>query len=340
MESSVREPGQTSGNTAARVAGKQQAREESRTAVIAAIVANLAIAAMKFVAAAVSGSSAMLSEGIHSLVDTGDGVLLWMGMRRSRRPADAQHPFGHGKELYFWVLVVAVLVFAVGGGMSAYEGIIHLVHPHPSHHGGWIYLVLGAAFLFEGISWLFAWRGFKRERGHRGFWETVSTSKDPSTFAILFEDSAALAGIVAAFLGVWLSSRLGSTIPDAVASIVIGGILMVTASLLARATLRLLIGESADPQTVAMIRRLAAEDPAVERVGRVLTVHFGPDNVLAQIELFFARHLGAEEVARSIDRIQRQLKQAEPTLTHVFIEAESLAALGRGPILEPVPSEH
>jgi cation diffusion facilitator family transporter len=303
--------------------------EESRIAIFAAIIANLAIAAVKFVAAAVSGSSAMLSEGIHSLVDTGNGLLLWLGVRRSRRPADARHPFGHGKELYFWNLVVAVLVFAVGGGMSAYEGIIHLINPHPANPGAWIYLVLGAAFLFESTSWLFAWRGFRRERAGRGVWETVATSKDPSSFAILFEDTAALAGILAAFAGIWLSRRLASPIPDAVASIVIGAILMATASLLARATLRLLIGESADPQVVAEIRRVAAEDAAVERVGRVWTVHFGPENVLAQIELFFARQLGAEDVARAIDRLQRRIKETDPTLTHVFIEAESLAALGR-----------
>ncbi|HET6150957.1 MAG TPA: cation diffusion facilitator family transporter [Polyangia bacterium] len=303
--------------------------EESRIAIFAAIVANLAIAAVKFVAAAVSGSSAMLSEGIHSLVDTGNGLLLWLGVRRSRRPADARHPFGHGKELYFWNLVVAVLVFAVGGGMSAYEGIIHLINPHPASPGAWIYLVLGAAFLFESTSWLFAWRGFRRERAGRGVWETVGASKDPSTFAILFEDTAALAGILAAFAGIWLSRRLASPIPDAVASIVIGAILMATASLLARATLRLLIGESADPRIVAEIRRVAAEDAAVERVGRVWTVHFGPENVLAQIELFFARQLGAEDVARAIDRLQRRIKETDPTLTHVFIEAESLAALGR-----------
>jgi cation diffusion facilitator family transporter len=304
-------------------------REESRIAILAAIAANLAIAAIKFVAAALSGSSAMLSEGIHSLVDTGDGVLLWLGVRRSRRPPDERHPFGHGKELYFWNLVVAVLVFAVGGGMSAYEGILHLINPHPANPGAWVYLVLGVAFVFEGTSWLFAWRSFQREREGRGVWETIGSSKDPTSFAILFEDSAALAGILTAFLGIWLSHRLRSPIPDALASIVIGAILMTTASLLARATRRLLIGESADPAIVAEIRRVAGEDPAVERVGQVWTVHFGPENVLAQIELFFAGRLSAEEVARAIDRLQRRIKQTNPALSHVFIEAESQAALGR-----------
>src|ERR1051325_1312598 len=228
-----------------------------RVAILAAIFANLAIAAVKFFAAALSGSSAMISEGIHSLVDTGDGVLLWLGVRRSQRPPDDQHPFGHGKELYFWNLVVAVLVFAVGGGMSAYEGILHLLNPHQAHHTVVTYVVLGAAFVFEGTSWLFAWRSFRHEREGRGVWETIETSKDPSSFAILFEDSAALIGIVVAFAGVWSSQHWGSPIPDALASMVIGALLMATASLLARATLRLLIGESAAPETIERIRRLA-----------------------------------------------------------------------------------
>ena len=304
--------------------------EESKTVVFAAIAANLAIAAMKFVAAALSGSSAMLSEGIHSLVDTGDGVLLWVGMVRGKKPPDRTHPFGHGKELYFWTLIVGVLIFAVGGGMSAYEGIIHLLNPRPAHHGNWIYLVLAGSFAFEGGSWLFAWRNFKRERAGRGIWETISSSKDPSSFAILFEDSAALAGLVMAALGVWLSQRLGTPIPDAVASIVIGAILMVTAGLLVQATLRLIVGESADPETVAGIRRAAAEDAAVRGVGRILTVHFGPENIVAQIELFFARDLGAEEVAQAIDRIQRRLKSEEPMLKHIFIEAEASPPPARG----------
>jgi cation diffusion facilitator family transporter len=300
--------------------------EESKTAVFAAIAANLAIAAMKFVAAALSGSSAMLSEGIHSLVDTGDGVLLWVGMVRGKKPADSVHPFGHGKELYFWTLIVGVLIFAVGGGMSAYEGIVHLINPRPSHHGNWIYLVLAGSFVFEGISWLFAWRNFTREREGRGIWETISASKDPTSFAILFEDSAALIGLVVAALGVWLSQRMGTPIPDALASIVIGVVLMVTAALLVQATLRLIVGQSADPETVGTIRRAAAEDAAVKGVGRVMTVHFGPENVVAQIELFFTRDLAAEEVAQAIDRIQRRLKSEEPMLKHIFIEAEASPA--------------
>jgi cation diffusion facilitator family transporter len=283
---------------------------------------------MKFVAAALSGSAAMLSEGIHSLVDTGDGVLLWIGVRRSRRAPDELHPFGHGKELYFWTLVVAILIFAGGGGMSVYEGITHLMRRGLIEHAGWSYAVIGGSALFEGLSWTVSWRQFRRERGRRGVWETIGASKDPTTFAVLFEDSAALLGLVVAFGGIWLGRALRSAWPDAMASILIGVILMSAAVLLARATLRLLIGQSADRETVRSIRAVAAEEPAVEQVGRVLTVHYGPEDVVAQIELYFRRDLPAEEVARAIDRLQERLRRRHPTLKHVFVEAQSLAALG------------
>jgi cation diffusion facilitator family transporter len=250
-------------------------------------------------------------------------------MNRSQRPPDELHPFGHGKELYFWTLVVAVLVFAVGGGMSMYEGILHLAHPEPATHGVWTYVVLGGAAVFEGTSWVFAWRSFNRERRARGVWETVTTGKDPTAFAVLFEDSAALVGLAVAFGGVWLSATLRSPIPDAIASILIGVILMVIATLLVRATLRLLVGQSADPAMVASIRETAGGDGAVQRVGRVLTVHFGPETVLAAVELSFSPDLNAEAIATAIDRIQRALKQRCPALRHVFLEAESLADVAR-----------
>jgi cation diffusion facilitator family transporter len=305
---------------------------ESRPAVIGAIVANLAIAVMKFVAAALSGSSAMISEGIHSLVDTGDGLLLFVGMRRSQRPPDDLHPFGHGKELYFWTLVVAVLVFAVGGGMSAYEGILHLIRPRAATHATWTYVVLSGALLFEGVSWTIAWRVFQRQRGRRRVWEVIATGKDPSVFAVLFEDSAAILGLLVALSGVFLSHQLDSPIPDGIASVAIGAILMVTAALLVRATLRLLVGQSADPELVRAIREQVWRDPMVRSVGRILTVHFGPDTIVVQIEIGFASGLGSEEVAGAIDRIQRGLTRAHPSLKHVFLEAERLADLARAPV--------
>jgi cation diffusion facilitator family transporter len=297
--------------------------EGSRKAVAFAIAANVCIAVLKFAAAAVTGSSAMLSEGIHSVVDTGDGVLLFVGMRRARMPADEKHPFGHGKEIYFWTLVVAILVFAVGGGMSVFEGITHLLQPHPVENARWSYIVLAGSAVFEGTSWAVAWRQFRRERRARGVWETVATSKDPTTFAVLFEDTAALAGLTAAFAGVALGQALRSPVPDAIASMVIGVILMATAAVLVKATLRLLVGQSADRETLEGIGAVARADPAVKQVGRVVAVHFGPHDIVAHVELVFDPQMRADQVATTVDGLQRRLRERFPDLQSVLVEAEA-----------------
>src|SRR6266478_7681458 len=205
---------------------------ESRTAIFAAIAGNLAIAATKLVAAFFTGSSAMLSEGIHSLVDTGNGGLLLLGFRKSRKPPDANHPFGHGKELYFWSLVVAILIFALGGGMSVYEGATHLTHPH-AYDPTWNYIVLGFALVFEGFSFYFAYKAFRSEMGRAGILATIRASKDPTTFTVLFEDTAALLGLIVAFLGIYLGHLLNNPYLDGVASIIIGVILAAVAGFLA-----------------------------------------------------------------------------------------------------------
>src|ERR1041384_2476071 len=238
---------------------------ESKVAIFAAIAANFAIAITKFVAAFFSGSSAMLSEAIHSLVDTGNGALLLVGLRQSQKPPDDTHPFGHGKELYFWPLIVAILVFSLGGGMSVYEGITHLVHPH---HGDptWSYVVLGLAFAFESVSAFLAYRAFRKELKGAGVLETIKRSKDPTTFTVLFEDSAALAGLIVAFLGILLGDLLENPYLDGIASIVIGAILATVAVFLAYETKGLLIGEGVDPQTLASVRSIAAEDDAIHKV--------------------------------------------------------------------------
>jgi len=297
--------------------------EESAKTVAFAIAANVAIAVLKFIAAAVTGSSAMLAEGIHSLVDTADGVLLFVGLRRGRLPADEEHPFGHGKEVYFWTLVVAILVFAVGGGMSVFEGITHLIAPRRLTNPIWSYAVLLGSIVFEGISWRVAWRQFQRERGGRGIWETIEDSKDPSSFAVLFEDSAALLGLVVATAGITLELLLRSSIPDAMASIAIGLILMGAAVTLARATQSLLVGETADRKVIDGIRRIASADADVARTGRVLAVHFGPHEIVAQLQLVFDPRLRAEEVAKAIDRLQRALRDRYPDLKSISVEAES-----------------
>jgi cation diffusion facilitator family transporter len=225
----------------------------SKKVIFAAIGGNLAIAVMKFVAAAFNGSSAMLSEGIHSLVDPGNGLLPLLGFRLSRQPADASHPFGYGKDLYFWMLIVAVLIFAVGGGMSMYEGISHLFHPNPLTNPLWNYVVLGSAIVFEGFVWVIAFKAFRAVQGGQSLWQAVRTSKDPTTFAVLFEDTAALLGLLVALLGVYFGHQFDNPYLDGTASIVIGLILAVVAMLLAYESKGLLVGESADTQAVAGI---------------------------------------------------------------------------------------
>ena len=296
---------------------------ESKTAILAAIAGNLAIAATKLTAAFFTGSSAMLSEGIHSLVDTGNGWLLLLGSRKSQKPADANHPFGHGMELYFWSLVVAILVFALGGGMSVYEGVTHLSHPQV-HHSIWNYLVLGFAIIFEGVSFYFAYQAFRKEMGSQGVLETIRTSKDPTTFTVLFEDTAALLGLGVAFLGIFLGQLLNNPYLDGVASIVIGAILAVVAGFLAFESKGLLIGEGVDPKTLASIRSLAGDDPAVAEVRKSLTMHFSPNEVLLTLDIRFKKHLRAEGIAAAVNRLEKKIRDQHPEIKHIFIEAKSL----------------
>ena len=260
---------------------------ESKNAVIAAILGNMAIAVIKFIAGFITGSSAMISEGIHSVVDTGNGGLLFYGLKRGARPPDEQHPFGHGAEVYFWSLIVAVSIFGIGGGMSIYEGITHIQHPAELESPTINYIVLALAFVFESISFSVAWKTFKRSKKGRNTITAIRHSKDPSLFTVLFEDTAALVGLVVAFVGVFLSHQLNAPVLDGTASIVIGCILVVAALWLAYESRSLLVGEAADPELVADIRRIVLEDPAVTGLGVVLTMHLGPDAVLLNIEVTF-----------------------------------------------------
>jgi cation diffusion facilitator family transporter len=301
----------------------------SKRTIVAAMGANVAIAATKFVAAAFTGSSAMLSEGIHSLVDSGNGLLLLLGLRRSQRPADASHPFGHGKELYFWTLIVAIMIFAVGGGMSMYEGISHLFHPNPLRNPLWNYLVLGLAILFEGYSWTVAVREFRGTQHGQGVWRAIHTSKDPTIFTVLVEDSAALLGLLVALVGVFLGHQLENPYLDGVASMVIGGLLAVVAVLLAYESKGLLVGESAEAAVVAHIRAVTEADPAVEWIMPPLTMHLGPHDVLLNLEIKFREELSAAEIGAAVDRIEQNLRRWDPDIKRIFIEAESLSPAGR-----------
>lgn len=298
---------------------------ESRTAIFAAIAGNLAIAATKFLAAGFTGSSAMLSEGIHSLVDTGNGALLLLGVRKSRKPPDATHPFGHGMELYFWSLVVAILVFALGGGMSVYEGVIHIARPHQIKDPTWNYVVLGFAIFFESVSFYFAMRAFRKEKGNQGIWQTVHTSKDPTTFTVLFEDTAALLGLLVAFVGIFLGRQLDKPYLDGVASITIGGILGVVAGFLAYKSKGLLIGEGVSAETLDSIRAIADADPAVAEVRKALTMHLGPSEVLLTLDIRFQKELTASEIAETIDELEKNIRDRHSEVKYIFIEAKSLS---------------
>ncbi|MEZ4238701.1 MAG: cation diffusion facilitator family transporter [Myxococcota bacterium] len=292
--------------------------------VYAAIAANVAIAVAKFLAAGFSGSSALLSEAIHSLVDTGDGVLLAIGIRRSRLPADEAHPFGYGMERYFWALVVSMMIFAVGGGMSIYEGIEHALHPSELGGVAWSWGVLAFAFVFEGITWAIALRHFWRRADGRGLWRTVREVKDPTDFAVLFEDSAALLGILLAAAGLGLRQLTGSPWPDAVASMAIGALLVVVALLFARETRSLLLGESADPASVRAIRRLACDEAHVVGAPRVLTMHFGPRDVLLNLELDLDGDIAATEIPELVRRLEGRIREEVREVNRIFVEVRSV----------------
>ena len=299
----------------------------SKLAIYAAIGGNLAIAVMKFVAAGFTGSSAMLSEGIHSLVDTGNGGLLLLGIHKSKKRADAAHPFGHGKELYFWSLIVAVLIFGVGGGISAYEGILHLLHPSPLRDPTWSYVVLGLAALFEGIVFVIAWREFNARKGaDENFWQAVKSSKDPATFTVLFEDAAALLGLLVAATGIFLAHQFNRPALDGAASVAIGLILAAAAGFLVYESKGLLVGEGANPATLASIRQLAETDPGVTTVHNPLTMHFGPETVLLTVDIEFRQELSAAEVEAAVDRLETGIRQRHPEIKHIYIEAGAISA--------------
>ncbi|MDJ0636286.1 MAG: cation diffusion facilitator family transporter [Xenococcaceae cyanobacterium MO_188.B29] len=294
--------------------------------ILAAIIANLAIAIIKFIAAVITGSSAMLSEGIHSTVDTGNELLLLLGIRLSQKPADESHPFGYGQELYFWTLIVALFIFAIGGGMSIYEGINHLIHPVPLEDPFWNYVVLGLAVFFEGYSWTVALKELIATKSEENIWQAIRSSKDPTIFTILLEDSAALLGLAIAFAGIFFGHLLNNLYLDGVASIIIGVILAAVAIFLVYESKGLLIGEGADPQTVASIKNITQTDPAVEKVIRVLTLYFSPQEVLLNLEIQFQPNLSTEKLAVAIERLEKQIRQEHPEIKQIFVEAKSLSS--------------
>lgn len=295
---------------------------ESNLVVYGALAANLGIAVAKFVAAAISGSSSMLSEGIHSAVDSTNQLLLLYGEHRAKRPPDRSHPFGYGRELYFWSFVVAIMIFGLGAGLSIYEGYAHVVSPETLSDPRMNYIVIGVSALFEGTSWTIAMRDLARTKGDQGWWRAIRTSKDPSTLVVVFEDAAALLGLALAALGVWLSHRLGDPRIDGYASIAIGGVLAIVAMLLAREAKSLLIGETASEGLLARVREMVTAQKGIVSVNHVRSIHTAPDAVFLAISAEFDAAMTMADGEAMIETIEDSLRGAIPELSSIYIRPE------------------
>lgn len=299
----------------------------SKKAIYGAILANTAIAISKFVAAFFTGSSSMLSEGIHSLVDTGNGALLLLGIKKSQKPADAQHPYGYGNEIYFWSFIVAVLIFALGGGIALYEGIEAVLHPHPevnTEYIIWNYAVLIFAMIFEGSALLVALKEFNLKRTHRSFFKEIIASKDTSTAAIVIEDSAALIGLSIALLSVFAAHMTGNVYFDGIGSILIGILLVSVALFFAIECKDLLIGEGLVKADLEKITAILDEEPEIGVYKRPLSLYFGPNEVLINLDVTFKRGMTSSQIEAAVDRVELKIKTAIPIVNRIFIEAETI----------------
>jgi cation diffusion facilitator family transporter len=294
----------------------------SKISIYAALAANIGIAVIKFIAAAFTGSSSMLSEGIHSAVDSGNQFLLLIGIKRSQRPADENHPFGHGQEIYFWSLIVGILIFGLGGGMSVYEGVLHIKDPEELTNPFWNYIVLAVAFIFEGASFVVAVKGFLKIEGKGDFYKKLKQSKDPSLFVVIFEDGAALIGLIIAALGIFLSHYLNNAIIDGFASILIGILLAIVAVLLVIESRKLLTGESADKDQIALIKKILNTDKDVHELRPPLTMQLSPTEVLLALDIEFKNNLKGTELALVICRLEKEIKTQIPMIKQIFIEAK------------------
>lgn len=294
----------------------------SKLSIYGAILANLAIAISKFFAASYTGSSAMVSEGIHSLVDTSNGLLLLFGIKRSEKPADATHPFGYGMEIYFWSFVVAILIFALGGGIAIYEGIHHIMEPAEVANIKVNYIVLSLAIVFEGSSLFVALREFNKENGKFGLVKSMRKSKDSSTFTIIIEEIGAIVGLVVALIGLWLGDTFGWPIADGVSSVIIGLILTGMAFFLALETKGLLIGESMDEESLSVLNTILIRSNKIDQFGSIRTVHLGPNGVMVGVNVHFKDNLNLEEVESEIMVLESQIKSQLNVVKHVYIEVK------------------
>ena len=299
---------------------------KSNSSIYGALIANAVIATIKFIAAFFSGSSAMLSEGIHSLVDTSNELLLLLGFKRSKRPADKKHPFGYGQELYFWSLIVSVLVFGLGGGMSIYEGISHINNPNPITDVFWNYVVLGSAFVFESISVFISVKGLLKHSHHKGnFLQKLKASKDPGFFLVIYEGIADLAGLIIAFAGVTLSHYFQEPLMDGIASILIGIVLTLIAITMIIESRNLLIGESAEIYIIEEIENLLNSDDNIVERQTPLTMQLSPEEILLALNLEFRKELSRHEIIESINHLENQIKQKFPQIKHIYLETGGIS---------------
>ena len=307
-----------------------RATSTSNKVVYVAIAVNLVIMVCKYAAAIVTGSSAMLAEAIHSTVDTGNELLLLVGMKRSLRPPDALHPFGHGKTLYFYSLLVAVYIFMIGGGLTIYEGVSNLQRHTLPEHVIANFCVLAMAAAFESYSWWVSYRELRSRKDPDGsVWDEIVGSKDPAVFTVFLEDSAALVGIAVALLGIAGGHWLKNPYLDPIASIVIGILLAAVAVLLGRESGALLLGERTSRATIARVRKILKADPSVEEVGDLLTMQLGPDQALLAVNIRFRRGIEVAELESAVDRVESTIRREEPIIQRIFIEADSLKPMSK-----------
>lgn len=295
----------------------------SKKVIYFALLGNAAIAVTKFIGSAITGSSAMFSEGIHSVVDTGNQVLLLFGLKQAKKPPDEKYPFGHGKEVYFWSFVVAILIFAVGAGLSIFKGIEHIQHPQEITDPLINYIILSVAMLIEGFVFYVAIKEFNKSKGDHNYLEAIQKGKDPGLFVVLLEDAAAMMGLVVAMVGIAVSQASGIYEFDGIASIIIGLILAMVAVLLAVETKGLLIGESADSKVVRGIHDVVKQTRGVQKVNEVLTMHMGPDYILVNLSVEFSDHIRTGKMEVLISQVDREIKAKFKNVKRVFIEAET-----------------
>lgn len=296
----------------------------SKIAIYGAIAANLAIAVAKFIASYITGSAAMLSEGIHSAVDSTNGMLLLYGIKKSKTPPDLKHPFGYGKEIYFWSFVVALLIFALGGGIAIYEGILHILHPEPSNNVTVNYIVLGLAIVFEGTSLVVALKQFSGRVTLKGLLKRIRKSKDAAGFAIIIEDLGAMVGLIVALIGVFIGDYFDYPYADGAASVIIGMILTGMAVVLATETKGLLLGESLREDEVAVIEDIFVEHPGVIEHGVIKSIHFGPESVLVGIDVEFNDSYTVDQLEKEVLNIEAEILEKLPHVDKVYLETKDL----------------